>query len=336
MKIIFLILFSTITLINNFLYSQVNLNKTAQSTMNFLLVSNSPKSAGMGDAFTAVSKGAESMFYNPAGLSAMETEFDINFNYTQWIADINYLSGAIAWNLGLYGVVGFNLLTIDYGDIRGTSLIDNSQINEYPLGYIDNGLVSNVGAYCIGLSYAKAISNEFSIGGTIKFAGQNLGENQLSTGLKENDATKFVFDAGVKYQTGFKDFNFGMSIRNFATNLKREEYEEQLPLVFSLGASINLIKLIDENLSDVNSIILSSDFMHHNNYSERFNFGIEYKYMNMFAFRSGYQTNRDIASWSGGVGFNTTLLSYDIEINYSYSAFEYFNDVNRLSLTFAF
>jgi hypothetical protein len=58
--------------------------------------------------------------------------------------------------------------------------------------------------------------------------------------------------------------------------------------------------------------------------------------MNMFAFRSGYQTNRDIASWSGGVGFNTTLLSYNIEINYSYSDFEYFYNVNRLSLTFSF
>jgi len=336
MKKLFLILLLIFPLINFFIYSQVDLSKTGQSTMNFLLVSNSSKSASMGDAFTAVGKGAESMFYNPAGLSEMETEFDINLNYTQWIADINYLSGSVAWNLELYGVIGLNLLTVDYGDINGTSLIDGSQINDYPLGYIDNGLISNVGAYCIGFTYAKSISTEFSIGGSIKFAGQQLGENLLSTGVKENNATKFVFDAGVKYKTGFKDFNFGMSIRNFATSMKREEYEEQLPLVFSLGASINIIKIFNENLDDENSIILSSDFIHPNNYAERLNFGVEYKYIKMISLRAGYQTNRDLASWSGGLGLQTKLFNYDVELNYSYSAFDFFNDVNRISLTFSF
>ena len=336
MKKTFLFLFLFLIVYPKQTYSQVDLNKTAQSTMNFLLISNSPKAAALGDAFTSVGKGAESMFYNPAGLAAMDKEFDINLNYTQWIAEINYLSGGIAWNLDSYGVVGLSLLTVDYGDINGTSLIDGSQIGEYPLGYVDNGLVSNVGAYCIGLSFAKAISEEFSIGGTIKFAGQNLGENILTSETKENNATKFVFDAGVKYQTEFKDFTFGMSIRNFATNLKREEISEQLPLVFSLGASINLMQLLYENIADENSIVFTADFMHHNNYSERLNFGLEYKYLNMFALRGGFQTNRDIASWSGGVGFNTALLSYDVELNYSYSVFEFFNDVNRLSLTFSF
>lgn len=331
--ILILLLF---TLFPKLFYSQVDLNKTAQSTMNFLLVSNSSKAASMGDAFTSLSKGAESMFYNPAGLSEIKKEFDINLNYTQWIAEINYLSGGFAWSLGTYGVVGVSLLTVDYGDINGTSLIDGSQIDEYPLGYIDNGLVSSVGAYCLGLSYSKAISNEFSIGGTIKIAGQNLGENVYSTGSKENNAYKFVFDAGVKYKTEYKDFTFGMSIRNFATTLKREEFEEQLPLVFSLGASMNIMKLFSENISNDNSIILSSDFLHHNNYSERLNFGLEYKYKNMISLRTGYQTNRDLASWSGGLGLQTTLLNYDLELCYSYSVMEFFNNVNRISLAFMF
>lgn len=333
-KLLFLLLLIAVS--GKFIYSQVDLNKTAQSTMNFLLVSNSPKAAALGDAFTSISKGAESMFYNPAGLTGMEKEFDINLNYTRWIADINYLSGGVAWNLGLYGVVGLSLLTVDYGDIYGTSLIDGSQILDYPLGYIDNGIISNVGAYSIGLSYAKAISNEFSIGGTIKYVGQNLGQSIISSDTKENSATKFVFDAGVKYKTGFKDFAFGMSIKNFATNLKREEIEEQLPLVFSLGASLNLMSLIDENIASENSLVLSTDFMHHNNYSERLNLGLEYKYMSMFALRGGYQTNRDLASWSGGVGFQTKLFSYDIELNYSYSIMEFFDNLNRISLIFSF
>ncbi|QQS35302.1 MAG: PorV/PorQ family protein [Ignavibacteriales bacterium] len=316
-------------------YSQVDLKKTAQSTMNFLLVGTSSRAASLGDAFTVIGKGSESIFYNPAGLTSMKNEFDISLNYTGWIADINYLSGSASWNSGNLGVFGFHLLVVDYGTINGTSLLSEDQTNN-SLGYIDNGVVSNVSAYSLGLSYAKSISNAFSLGGTIKLTGQNLGENLYTSGVQKNNASKIAFDAGVKYQTQFNDFVFGMSIRNFATNIKREEIEEQLPLLFSLGAAINVMKVISPEIAPENSIILATDFLHQNNYSERVNIGIEYTYMNMVSLRGGYQTNRDLASWSGGIGLHTSLSGYDVSVSYSYSSFEVFNSVNRLSVSFSF
>ena len=314
--------------------AQVDLNKTAQSTMNFLLVGTSSRASALGEAYTSIGNGSESIFYNPAGLTNTNNQFDINLNYTQWIADINYLSGGVSWNLDTYGIIGVHLLTVDYGTINGTSISTDQEL--YPLGYIDNGPVSNVSAYSVGVSYAKSISQEFSIGGTVKLAGQNLGVNQLVNGSKDNNANKLVFDAGVLYKTGFKGFSFGMAIRNFATDLKREEIEEQLPLVFSLGASINLMDIINTDLAQNNNILFSADFLHQNNYSERLNFGLEYKFLQMISLRGGYQTNRDLASWSGGIGFNTTVSDYDLELNYSYSRFKYFNSVSRISLTFSF
>jgi len=318
------------------IYSQIGLNKTAQSTMNFLLVGTSPRACALGEAFTAIGSGSESMFYNPSGLTSMNTEFDITLNYTSWIADINYLSGAAAWNLGLYGVVGINLLTVNYGDIKGTSLVSPGESANYPLGYKDNGNLSNVGAYSVGLSYAKAISEAFSIGGNVKIAGQNLGESDFGTSVKQNNAAKLVFDAGVSYATGFKGFTFGMSIRNFSTSLKREEIDEQLPLLFSLGAAINLMDVLDEEYAESNSVLLAVDFLHPNNYSERVNIGVEYKFQQMVAARFGYQTNRDIASWSAGVGFNSSISDYDFEVSYSYSQFDFFDNVQRISLNFSF
>jgi hypothetical protein len=313
---------------------QVNLNKTAQSTMNFLLVGTSSRASALGEAYTSVGIGSESIFYNPAGLAVLNNRFDVNLNYTQWIADINYLSGGVSWNLDNYGVIGFHLLTVDYGVINGTSIVTDETL--YPLGYKDDGPVSNVGAYSVGISYAKSISREFSIGGTIKFVGQNLGVSLLANGNKNNDAAKLVFDAGVLYETGFKGFAFGMAIRNFATDIKREEVEEQLPLIFSLGGSINLMEIIDVENSHDNSILFTTDFLHQNNYSERLNLGIEYKFLQMISLRGGYQTNRDLASWSGGIGFNTTVSDYSLELNYSYSRFEFFNSVSRVSFIFAF
>ncbi len=330
-------LFALLFLLNtSLIFSQVDLNKTAQSTMNFLLVGPSARAAALGEALTAAGSGSEAMFYNPSGLTDMQKDFDINLNYTKWVADILYLSAGVAWNLDIIGVVGVNFLTVDYGVINGTSLIYPSESQFYPLGYKETGEVGNVGAYAVGLSYARAISEAFSIGGNIKIAGQNLGKNYFGTTEKENNASKLVFDAGVKYKTDFKEFTFGMSIRNFSTNIKREEIDEQLPLLFSLGASVNLIDFIDDNPAGTNSLLLALDFLHPNNYTERVNAGLEYKFLNMLSARAGYQTNRDLASWSAGLGFNSSISDYDFEINYSYSKFDFFDDVQRISLHFSF
>ncbi len=335
-RVLFISLVFSFVINTQIIYPQIGLNKTAQSTMNFLLVGTSPRACALGEAFTAIGSGSESMFYNPSGLTNMTTEFDITLNYTSWIADINYLSGVAAWNLGLYGVVGINLLTINYGDIKGTSLVSPGESGNYPLGYKDNGNLSNVGAYSVGLSYAKAISEAFSIGGNIKIAGQNLGESNFGTSVKQNNAAKLVFDAGVSYATGYKGFTFGMSIRNFSTSLKREEIDEQLPLLFSLGAALNLMDVIDEEYAESNSVLLAVDFLHPNNYSERVNMGLEYKFQQMIAVRLGYQTNRDVASWSAGLGFNSSISDYDFGVGYSYSKFDFFDNVQRISLNFSF
>lgn len=314
--------------------AQVGLNKLAQSTMNFLLVGTSPKAAGMGEAYTSIGIGAEGMFYNPAGLAEMNQQFNVVLNYTGWIADINYLSGGVAWNLENYGVLGFNLLTVDYGTIIGTSLLNPGEEDIYLLGYKETGKLSNVGAYSVGVTYAKAVSEQFSFGGSVRLAGQNLGESLVESGMKQNNATKAVFDLGVRYKTGYKGFTFGMSIRNFSSNIKREEIDEQLPLLFTLGGVINLMDIIDPDQNS--SLFVAADFLHQNNYSERVNLGLEYRFLNMISLRGGYQTNRDLASWSGGIGLYYTLFDYDIEVNYSYSRFEIFSSVSRLSLLFSF
>ncbi len=314
-------------------FGQVGLNKLAQSTMNFQLVSISPKASAMGDAYYAVGTGAESIFYNPAGIAEMDHTFNVVVDYTQWIADINYIGGAAAWNLGNAGVVGVSLMSVNYGTIYGTSLDPNPG---GALGYIDNGTLSNVNAYSFGISYAKAISTQFSIGGNVRIAGQNLGSNTFVDGTTvKNDASKLVFDAGVKYYTGYKNFRFGMAIRNFSSNIVREAIYEQLPLTFTVGAAIDLLDYINPMHSQDDSFTFAVDFLHSNNYSERFNIGAEYKFMGMVALRAGYQTNRDVASWSAGIGLNKTIAGNNIEVNYSFSKMDVFKNVNRLSVGFA-
>lgn len=315
-------------------YSQVGINKLGQSTMNFQLVSISPKASGMGEAFYSVGVGSESIFYNPAGLPLAKQDFDVTLNYTQWIADIDYMGGAIAYNLGNFGAVGFSVLSVDYGTIYATRL-DPSRSS--PTGYIDDGLLSNIGAYSLGLSYAKSISDKFSIGGTVRYVAQNLGQNTFVDGTtKDNNASKLVFDAGVLYDTGFKGFKFGMAIRNFSSNIKREAIDEQLPLSFTMGGVVDIWQFISPESTNGEALNIAVDFLHSNSYSERMNIGAEYKFLGMLALRAGYQSNRDVASWSAGAGFITSLSGYDVEVNYSFSKMDIFDNVNRISINFAF
>jgi hypothetical protein len=332
-KILFTVIATFVLTVS--VYGQVGINKLAQSTMNFQLVSTSPKASAMGEAYYSVGRNSDAIFYNPAGIAGGSKTFDVTFNYTGWIADIKYLAGAVTYNMEELGTVGFSVLSVNYGDIIGTRLARPSELSEYPDGYIETGLVSNVGAYSIGLSYAKQISTQFAIGGNVRYVGQNLGNNTFSDGTsKENNATKLAFDAGVLYNTGFKDFKFGMAIRNFSSNIKREAIDEQLPLTFTIGASIDVMQFVTESKDE--QLNVAVDFLHSNSYSERLNVGAEYRFLGMLALRAGYQTNRDIASWSAGAGFNTSLSGYDVEVNYSFSKMEIFDNVNRLSLNFAF
>jgi hypothetical protein len=321
--------------------AQVDLKKTAQSTMNFLVVGTSPRACALGEAFSTLGTGAEAMFYNPAGMTDSKDAYEVTVNYTTWIADIKYLSGAFAFDLQSYGKVGINLLSVDYGDIYATSLVSPADQGKYPLGYVEHGLMNNIGAYSFGISYANAVSEQFSIGGNIRYVGQNLGENFFSNGaVIKNKATKFVYDAGIKYRTGFKSFAFGMMIRNFASNLKREQIEEQLPMTFTMGAAIDLFDLV--SLLDIETpkdltCTTAFDYVHLNNYSERVNLGLEVQYQRMIALRAGYQTNRDLATWSAGVGVNLQdYIDYDVKLDYSYSSFDIFTDVSRLSLSIGF
>ncbi len=332
----FLPVLSITILISSAAFAQVGLKKVGQSTMNFQLVSVSARASAMGEAFNVIGHGAESVFFNPAGVAESDNRFDLKLYSTQWIADIDYMAAAIAWNLGSAGALGLSVLSVDYGTIRGTSLLAASETTLYPLGYKETGNISNVGAYSVGLSYGRAISTQFLIGGNMRVAGQNLGQNQFGNDTRNNNASKLVFDMGVKYFTNVKDFRFGMAIRNFSSNLKREEISEQLPLLFTMGMAIDLLDFVAPHRTNDNAMTLAMDFLHPNNYSERVNFGLEYLLLGKLALRGGYQTNQDIASWSVGFGINQKLGNNVIVFDYSYSNFDIFDGVNRLSVGFAF
>jgi hypothetical protein len=309
----------------------VGMKKVGQSTMNFLQVSVIPGASAMGEAYTAIGTGCESIFFNPAGLPEMDSRFAAVITNTQWVAKIKYMAGALAWNLDNIGTVGLSFVTVDYGDIIWTSLAESPADVK---GYIEHGNIkSNVGAYAFGVSYGRRITNMFSIGGNVRYVGQQLGESYLETGKKKNSESQVSFDMGVKFYPGLESFRFAMSIRNFGPNIKYEEITAQLPLTFAVGVAMDVMDLIVPAHSQDNSLLVSAEFIHPNNYTERVNVGLEYKFMKMFALRGGYQSNTDLAGFSCGIGITPPSIGgAKLEIGYSYSVLDIFDGINRFSL----
>lgn len=317
--------------------SGVDLKKTGQTTFNFLQIMVSPRASAMGNASTALNQGIESIFTNPAGLPEMTSDFGLFISSTQWIADIKYLAGAVAWKTDLYGSIGLSYIAVDYGTIRGAALVPGDQAGSNPDGYILTDDIQNVGAYSLGLTYVKDVSTKFAIGGTIKYVGQKLGQSIDAEGkVSDNNANKIAFDLGVKYFTGIESLRLGMSMRNFSTFVKYHSFQSPLPIAFSVGLGMNMMDIINKDISKENALILTAEFVHPNDYTDRVKTGLEYTFMNFVSLRAGYVTNHDILSWSGGIGFAYSIGDRKIEIDYSYSNAEYFDAVNRFALTVGF
>jgi hypothetical protein len=297
--------------------------------------------------------GSSSLFFNPAGMARMENFIDISASNNQWIADIKYLTLSLAINPfhGNYGVIGFSVQSVNYGDFLGTRV--NKSVDK---GYDELGIFSP-SAIAIGVGYAKQLTDRFSVGAQVRWAKQDLGESiipnlyaqipiyaDLDTGhttilgyrdssiTASNKLTPFIFDFGTQFNTGFKSLVFGMSVRNFSQEMKYAYENFQLPLTFTLGISMDLMDLIEKGSLD-QSLIMCIDASHYRDHPEQMKVGLEYRIMKLLAVRCGYVTNADERTgWSFGVGFSQVGFSVD----YSYTPYGIFDKVQRLTGRFSY
>ena len=319
--------------------------KLAQTGMKFLNVSPDARISALGDAVTSLENNSSAMFYNPAGMARLNTFSDVSLGYMDYGSDLDFTyyeaSVAFAPEDGDYGVFGISILSVDYGDFYGTVRANNDQ------GFLDVGIFSPT-AMAIGFGYAKALSEKFAIGGNIKYVRQDLGPSVIggvttdpTTGAYTGGITEtnkldvLAFDFGVIYNTGFKSLDLGMSVRNFAREVKYKQESFQLPLIFQLGVSFNFSDLLDID-KNMHSILLSVDANHPRDYPEQILVGLEYTFMNVVSFRGGFSAPNDERNFSAGIGLKKDLGGLNLGVDYSYAPFGVFGDIQRITVKLAY
>jgi hypothetical protein len=340
---IFALIFLMVLIQSLTMYSQQQ--KLAQTGMKFLNVSLDARASSFGDAVTSLENNSSAMFYNPAGMAHFEGVADISLGYTDFMpdADIKYYHGSVAFapSDGDYGVFGLSFVSVDYGDFYGTVRADNDQ------GFLDVGTFSPT-AIAIGFGYAKSLSEKFAVGGNVKYVRQSLGTsvvgnvavdpptlNYASGTTQENELDVLAFDFGLIYKTGFKSLNLGMSVRNFAREVKYKEEGFQLPLIFQIGTSFNFSDIMELDKNE-HSILVTVDANHPRDFPEQILFGFEYTFMNLLSLRGGYSTPNDERGISAGVGLKQNVEGLNLGVDYSYTDFGVFRNIHRITVNFAY
>lgn len=306
-------------------------DKVGTSGAQFLKLGVGARAKGMGGAFIGVAGDAQAVFWNPAGLANIENK-DLSFSHLSWIAEINHESFAYAQNFRDIGVFALSFIMLGTEDMEVITPKEQEGTGEM-FTYRD---------IAIGLSYARRLTDRFSFGLTLKYI-----DEQIYT----KHARGFGVDLGTQYQTGLGSLTLSMAITNFGQDLRFEgtyfntevvpgtntmlseerDFERfPLPLKFVIGLTYDIF-----DGKEFKSKI-AFDALHPNDYSERVHLGWESWYKDIVALRMGYKFNYDEEGLCLGFGIKKSIGALDFKIDYAYSDFGVFENVDAFSLGITF
>jgi opacity protein-like surface antigen len=338
-KIITLVI---LLLTTTMMYSQSKVGTTAA---NFLTIPVGPRASSMGSAFTAVADDATSAFWNPGGLSRV-TRSEFTASTAEWLVGTRLNWIGLAYKLDENNSFGISINQLDYGE-------EDITTPEQPAG---TGAKWSASDLAIGLSYARNLTDRFSIGTTVKYISQNIWNES---------ATAFALDIGLLFYTELEGLRLGMNISNFGTEMKLagkdllrpididpantgnnpniagslETDAWPLPLIFSVGIAYDL------NVHQDWLVRFASDAVIPSNYSTYGNLGAEVTWNNIISLRAGYkginylvddkakQEDRFEEGLTAGIGVQYDFGGFFVKFDYGYSDLGIFSEISRFSLS---
>ena len=268
-----------------------------------------PRGSALGGAVVSNIDGVESIYWNPAGLGALERT-EALFSHGQWIADMDVNYAAVATRVGGFGTLGLSIKALSIGDVIVTT-------EDAPDG---TGEIIHPTFTTLGMSWGRTFTDRVLFG-----AGVSLVSEQVLSAA----ARGLAFDFGVQYLTGWRGLRFGMAMKNFGPNMRFEgadfEFNQQLagtnpqsadrtsqsvsaefelPSYFSVGANYDLMNERDQQ------VVLMGSFQNNNFQGDGFFGAVEWRWRKAFALRGSYFGSRVSTANSGGES-STTLASGD-------------------------
>ena len=316
-----------------------DISKVGTTAAQFLKISSGGRGLAMGSANVAITNNLSSSFWNPAGLAHVKG-IQVYFENNGWLAGTDYNFGSFGFEWPRVGVLSLSITMLTTPD-------DLVRTIEKPTG---TGEKFNAQDMSIGISLGKSLTNQLSLGATIKNIRQRIWHSTGQT---------IAADIGVQYKTPIKDIILGASISNFGNDISligrdmnlsvdpdpnnqgniefvNAQYETDtfpLPLLFRVGIGGNII-----NKEKLN-VLFAIDAVHPNDNYEYLNLGLETNVNNMFSIRAGYPGigKKDaIEGLSLGFGVKYPIMktSNVLVVDYTSADFGPLGIVQRVSIGF--
>ncbi len=319
----------------------VDITKTGTTAAKFLAIGVGSRANGLGNAFVGIANDATAMYWNPSGISQLNNT-ELVVNYTQWIADIYFSYMGFVFPVREYGVLGINTTYLGMGEMEVTT-------EEFPEG---TGETFSAGSYAIGLTFARRLTDRFSIGANLKY---------INEYIMNCDASSIAIDIGTLFITPFRDIRFGVSISNFGRKMQmtgpdllvQKDIDER---IYGNNESVNAILSTDQfDLPLLLRVGLSGDFVrsglmrvtwavdavHPNDNSEYLNYGFEIGLLDeIINLRAGMksvflESREEKFSLGGSLSFRLGTGSR-ISLDYAYQSFEHLNQIHKYTLRLVF
>lgn len=298
-------------------FGQSDDDKAGSVGFRFLNLGADARSTGMGRAYTALVDDALAVFSNPGGLGMVEN-ISISFTHSEYLVETKYESFAAAMAVEGIGTFGLGITFLDYGGIKETDF-------GVAGGFTGNTL--DPSDLAIGVSFARMLSDKFSMGVTVKYFQEDLDFD----GIK---ASGVAFDVGTVFDTGYRGIKIGAAMTNFGPDVGfsgdggfESDQDIPLPQTFRIGVSMDSRSFNEnENLVVTGSV----DLLKNADTVQRLPVGVEVMVSKMLMLRGGYVFGYSEGSYSFGVGVHVSKF----RIDYSLSKLENFgtSDIQRFSI----
>jgi hypothetical protein len=325
--IIFLLILPSLILADG---STDKVSKRGTTGASFLEIPVGAQAMGMGGAYVSVVSDASALYWNPAAIARSEMN-EVVFSHINWIADTKHDFGGVVIPFGSLGTLGLSYTSLTMADMKVTTIEKPDGTGEY----------FSAGDLAIGLSYARSLSERFSVGFTAKYIQQSIWHMSASA---------FAIDFGTVFKTDlFGGMTIGASMLNFGTQLKLEGRDTRqfisldasklgsssqiptniemdgwdLPLTFQFGVSTYAVNTKEYKF------LISADAIHPNNDYESVNIGSQFSFRDLIYIRGGWNSLFLTDAEGGisfGVGINTTMLFSSTPVCFDYA----YKDCGRL------
>ena len=216
------------------LVAGLGLGARAENAVSVLDIAPGVGQLGAGGAGIAVVRGAETLYYNPAGLAGLP-----GISFSSFYASQMGVSDYSAFCLALRGfAVAVELYST--GSIPGYDALGNPTTE---LGYSSSAYMFGFGVDPSMFSFLPKLPLSFSIGGMLK---------AVSTKIADVKGSGFVFD--LAFRTAFPsmslgpvavtDAAFGVTLSNLFGGLSYDGTQDSLPMDIGLGLSARLLGVV--------------------------------------------------------------------------------------------